>query len=158
MLIFATIAYLHTATRKDIENLTHNGKIIKNWNWLFAVLIGVLLFLSFDFLDKSIYAYRAYSLNNHIYCEVLQSGMSYTEVDKALNQIGNHKLINADFLINTDDLRVQPEPSHFYIVFFESEDEMTQWALNGKGLGFDSNKKLIWVSTFDPIKIFECYK
>jgi hypothetical protein len=157
-LIFLAIAYLHSTTRKDIELLQENGKSIKNWNWFFAVLIGLIFFISLDFLDKAFFAYRLYSLQNHVYCDVLQSGMTFKEVATALNGVGKNTLINADFLINTDDIKVKPEqePAHFWTVFFDTQDEKIQTALSGKGFGFDSSNKLIWVSTFNPIEIIQC--
>ncbi len=158
-LIFLAIAYLHTATRKDIHKLLESGMAIKNWNWFFAVLIGLVLFVSFDFLNKSVSAYQLYSLQNHVYCDTLQPGMTFNEVQNVLDKIGENTLIKADSNINPDEFKAAHEitPTYYWVVFFETNDEKVQTALSGKGFGFDANNKLIWVSTFSG-SVIQCSK
>jgi hypothetical protein len=152
LLTFSAIAYLHTATRKDIETFQQHGKLIPSWSWLFAFLLGFVCFISFRVLDNLAFTNRLSSFQNHFYCEVLKPGMTLKEVETTLDGVGTNLFVDGEGIINTDNLKFAPNatPAYFRIVMFNTENEEIQRALSWKRLGFDSHDRLIWVNVQCP--------
>lgn len=152
VLVFLAIAYLHTATRKDIENLRQHGENIEDWNWSLAAVFGIIFFMACNSLNNFGTAYRISSFQHHLSCEILKAGMTSQEVDNALNTIGPHKFMEmgAYFVPHT-----QTPPAYYRAIMFEDVQMVQKYDLY-IGLGYDANNKLIWVSHAQPFQIIRC--
>jgi hypothetical protein len=122
----------------------------KAWNWRLIAIVGVVLTVFVFIASLSISNYRRTAFQNQVYCEVLRKGMSFKEVDTALDRIGKHTQVD---ITNQVVLTIQPEPTHYRLVLFE--DARIDLPM---GLGYNSNEKLLWVTRdgIQPGQVVQC--
>jgi hypothetical protein len=122
----------------------------KTWNWGLIAVVGVVALLVVFVASGYISDYRRATFQNHVYCEVLRKGMSLEEVDATLDRIGKHTQVD---ITNQVVVTIKPKPTYYRLVLFESADIYLPM-----GLGYDSNNKLIWVTsdTLQPGQVVQC--
>ena len=91
----------------------------KNWNWGLITIVGAVIAVVIFAASVYIGKYRITSFQNHVYCEVLEKGMSPGEVDAALDRIGKHAQVDiTDQIV----LNIEPKPASYRLVLFEEAD------------------------------------
>ena len=84
------VAYLYLATAHDVRQYEAAGDSVELYNFL--PLLGIAA-ISAAFISSStnfVAQIPVAQFQNHIYCEVLQPGMSLYEVSQALNKLGTN--------------------------------------------------------------------
>jgi hypothetical protein len=135
---FLVIAYLYSMTKRDIARLQATGVTVQYADFLPPMGIAALsVMLMWGVTTVAGQAYVA-SVQNHVYCELLQPGMTEEEVSRAMNEIGPH--IQA----RLDGYFPLPEGVTFYrnIRWRDSRHELTYFF--SLWVGYDAAGKLVW--------------
>lgn len=101
-----------------------------------VILVSVFVAITICLVAISINLFSIWTLQNHVYCELLTQGMTREEVEEALLQVGPYE--RWDFpptVVMVDDVQ--------YFTAFEFEDAFTKDTLS-LTVGFDVNDRLVW--------------
>ena len=132
--------YLHIQTKKDINLIQDSVANFTYANSLnaFVIIAGLRLLSAILFVISS--NANGVEFQNYVYCELLQPGMSITEVEgKLTREIGPFIPITSDGLPN----RAPDNVATFHFVVFEGRVE--QWHDFRLGLGYDETNQLVWI-------------
>ncbi|HSD83122.1 MAG TPA: hypothetical protein VLG46_04660, partial [Anaerolineae bacterium] len=132
------IVYLNRMTKRDVERLQARG--ITVWYASFLPPLGIAavsmigMFVAITVAGQIAVASR----QNHIYCELLQPGMTEQEVSQALNEIGAHTQLKVDDLFPLPD-----GVSYYRTIFWDGVLDPKRYPL-GLFVGYDTASKLVW--------------
>jgi hypothetical protein len=135
---FLVIAYLYGMTKRDIAQMQAKGITVEYADFLPPMGIAALsVVIMWGISTVAGQAYIA-SVQNHVYCELLQPGMTEEEVSRAMNEIGPH--IQA----RLDGYFPLPEGVTYYrnIRWRDSRHELTYFF--SLWVGYDAAGKLVW--------------
>ena len=140
---FLIIAYLHVQTKKDCKRIEDSSATFIKASGLsaFVITFGISIFTSIFSLAFT--SPNNADFQNHVYCEILQPGMSIVEVEDVLTkEVGPfiHATLGNDVPDETPE-----NVDSFRIAHFENsviEDKYNLWL----GLGYDQDSQLVWIS------------
>jgi len=151
-LTFLVSVYLDRQTKKDIENLPESGGVYKKAHWGSALVILLFLILFSGILRTTLIEYRLATYQNHIYCEVLQPGLTQDEVKTALAMEAGS--------FEHGEIQEIPEsvPTEVKSLFMVTNPDKDQLARLWLGLGYNAEGKLIWISqlTINGLQEINC--
>jgi hypothetical protein len=153
---FLVIAYLYSMTKHDIAHLQAKGITVKYADFYAAFLppMGIAalsVIFMWVILTVAGQAYIA-SKQNHVYCELLQPGMTEEEVSRMLDEIGPHAQARGDGFF--------PLPkgvSYYRNIYWRDGDIEWNYHL-WLWVGYDKDGKLVWKgrSTLPGMTAIEC--
>jgi hypothetical protein len=153
---FLIIAYLYSMTKRDIAQMQAKGITVEYADFYadFLPPMGIAALSVIIMWGITTVAGQAHvaSIQNHVYCELLQPGMTEEEVSRALNEIGPHS--QARF----DDYFPMPEGVSYYrAIYWHDRDVERKYDL-WLWVGYDKDGKLVWKgrSTLPGITAIEC--
>jgi hypothetical protein len=150
---FLVIAYLYTMTKRDIAQLQAKGIPVEYADFLLPMGIAVLsVMLMWEITTVAGQAYVA-SKQNHVYCELLQPGMTEEEVSRALMEIGAHYQASGAYKTRL------PERGVANLRTIHWKDSDIDWNYDlWLWIGYDEQDKLVWIArdTQDGLKTIEC--
>lgn len=134
------LLYLYRATARDVPPTEplEDGDELKRFLLLLAV--AAISVAAVVFPNIFVTQIRTAQLQNRVYCELLQPGMTTKEVDAALNQIGPHQ--RAWFEDVPYPALSAQATSYDWVVWTNDDDDLFH-KLN-LWLGFDADDRLVW--------------
>jgi hypothetical protein len=111
-----------------------------------VTLVSVFVAITICLVAISINLFPIWTLQNHVYCELLTPGMTREEVEEALLRVGPYK--RWDFppsVVVVDAVQ--------YLTAFEFRDVSTQDMLS-LTVGFDVNDRLVWKGMLVGIDVY----
>jgi hypothetical protein len=111
------VAYLYKATARDVRHYEAAGDVVELYNFLpllgIAAVSAAFIMLGTAFLTRT----RVASVQNHVYCELLQPGMTFDEVKTALNEFGLHKQV---WFEDTPYPSISEKATYYNVVWWDS--------------------------------------
>lgn len=134
------LLYLYRTTARDVlptEPLEDGDELKRFLPLLVVAAVSVAAVVFANTLFTQI---RTAQLQNHVYCELLQPGMTAEEVSDALNQVGPNKQI---WFEDTPYPSLSDKASYYRVVLWDSsrlnfDYDLLLW------LGYDANDRLVW--------------
>jgi hypothetical protein len=138
------LLYLYRATARDVPPAEplEDGDELKRFLPLVAVAaISTVVVVVVNIVVLQI---RTAQMQNHIYCEVLQLGMTNEEVTAALDKVGPQKQV---WFQDTPYPSLFDKASYYRVVWwgnyrFDFNNNLSLW------LGYDANDQLVWRGRF----------
>jgi hypothetical protein len=137
---FLVIAYLYSMTKRDIAHLQAKGIAVEYAD--FRPPMGIAALSVMILWGVSIVAGQAYraSVQNHVYCELLQPGMTQEEVTTALEEIGPLYQRPID---GWPSRYQRKDGGEYRIIYWKESDVELRYSL-WLWVGYDKNGKLDW--------------
>lgn len=134
------IVYLYRATARDVRQYAAANDTVELYNFFpplaVAAISAAFIMLSTAFVNHI----RIAQVQNHVYCELLQPGMTSTEVDIALNELGPHWQVWFEDVLYPS---IFEKATHYRVVEWdnsriERDYDLSLW------LGYDADNRLVW--------------
>lgn len=132
------VVYLSRATKRDVERLQTSGVTVWYASFLSPLGIAALSMIGMFAVLTVAGQVSVASRQNHIYCELLQPGMTEQEVGQALNEIGAHTQLKVDGIFPL------PDGVSYYRAIFWNEPLNPMRYPVGLFVGYDMAGKLVW--------------
>jgi hypothetical protein len=134
------LLYLYQATARDVpktEPLDDKSELKR-----LSTLLAVAAISSVTIFFAGVFALqvRTAQLQNHVYCELLQSGMTIPEVESALNEVGPHRQM---WFQDTPYPSLSEKASYYRVVYWRNWRIELNYNLSLL-LGYDTNDQLVW--------------
>ncbi len=143
ILVFVTAVYLYKSTEKNIEQL---GEAISTvdirWSAL-VLVIAFLLLIGINLLNTLIEQAQLRSFQNHVYCELLAPGMTYKDVNSALEEIDQYTQVSLGEGVIPENA---PSDVDYYRVIWWNALDIEQKHDLRIGLGYNNNDQLTWIT------------
>jgi len=134
------VIYLYRATARDVRQYEAANDTVEFYNFLPLLVVAAISVVFITQSTTFVNHIRIAQVQNHVYCELLQPGMTFDEVDTALNEVGPHM---QGWFEDTLYPSISEKATRYDVVFWdnsriERDYDLSLW------LGYDANNQLVW--------------
>ena len=139
------VAYLYKATARDVQQIEQASDIVELYNFL--PLLGVAAIGAAFIMFSTALFNQAHIANvqNHVYCELLQPGMTPGEVTEALSEIAPLRQAIFDDRADPAIEKMPDIVSSWVWINWEKSQPAAAYDLFGLFIGYDTNDRLVWL-------------
>jgi hypothetical protein len=138
------VVYLYRATARDVRQYEATNDTVEFYNF-FPLLVVAAISVAFITLSTAFVNHiRIAQVQNHVYCELLQPGMTSTEVDTALNELGPHWQVWFEDALYPS---IFEKATHYRVVEWDNARTERDYDLS-LWLGYDANDQLVWTGRY----------
>ncbi len=138
------VVYLYRATARDVRQYEAASDSVELRNFLplvgVAAVSSAFIILSMVFLGHL----RIAQVQQHVYCELLRSDMTFDEVETALNEFGPHRQV---WFEDTPYPSISEKATRYNVVYWDNSRIDVNYDLS-LWLGYDANNKLVWMGRY----------
>ncbi|HSD82547.1 MAG TPA: hypothetical protein VLG46_01735 [Anaerolineae bacterium] len=134
------VTYLYKATLRDVQKVEPGSDLVEIYNFLPLLAIAVISVIFVMAASTVFVQARTAQMQSRVYCELLRPGMTFEEVESALNEMGDHYQA---WFQDVPYPALSEKASYYRVVYWRSSRLEVNYDLSLQ-LGYDGSNRLVW--------------